>query len=197
MARVVGIVGSYRKGGVTAAAVEAVLEGARESGAETQTFFLSEKHLEFCTNCRDCTQKAGPERGTCRREDDMEQMVQAIEAADGVVLGSAVNYGSVTALFRMFMERLTVFSYWPWGQPLPKLRKHSSRKAVLVASAGMPRPLIPWFTEVVSPLRWAAKQLGAKPVGHLWLGPHAWQPHCRLSAPDVEHARRLGRKLAR
>ncbi len=196
MASVVGIVGSYRKGGVTATAVEAVLEGARANGAKTQTFFLNEKHLEFCTNCGKGTQKAGPERGVCGREDDMDQMLRAIEAADGVVLGSAVNYSSVTALFRMFMERLTVFSYWPWGQPLPRLRKRRSRKAILVASAGMPRHLIPWLSEVESPLRWAAKQLGAKPVGNLWLGPHAWQPHCRLSARDVEQARKLGRKLA-
>jgi multimeric flavodoxin WrbA len=63
--RVVAIVGSYRKGGVTETAVEAILEGARAKGADTQFIRLSDHPLEFCTNCRRCTQDPGEARGTC------------------------------------------------------------------------------------------------------------------------------------
>jgi multimeric flavodoxin WrbA len=63
--KVVAIVGSYRKGGAIDAAVEAILEGAREKGAQTHTLYLTEQHIEFCTHCRQCAQEPGEERGKC------------------------------------------------------------------------------------------------------------------------------------
>ena len=63
--KVVAIVGSYRKGGAIDTAVEAVLEGAREKGAQTHTIYLTDQHIEFCTNCRKCTQPPGEERVKC------------------------------------------------------------------------------------------------------------------------------------
>ena len=109
-------------------AVEAVLEGAREKGAETRTFHLTEQHIEFCTNCRQCTQTPGEERGQCAQQDDLEPMLEEIEAADAVVLASPVNYYNVTAIFRRFLERLLGYTYWPWGQAAPKGRKTKAGK---------------------------------------------------------------------
>ncbi len=62
---VVAVVGSYRTGGATESAVEAVLEGARAKGAETRIFHLRDQHIEFCRNCRACTQAPGTERVRC------------------------------------------------------------------------------------------------------------------------------------
>jgi multimeric flavodoxin WrbA len=196
MSKVVGIVGSYRRTGIAVAAVEAVLEGARENGATTNLIRLSESNLGFCTNCRNCAQEPGPERGRCGQLDDLESILREVEDADSVVLGSAINYGGVIAVFRKFMERLTGFFYWPWGQPMPQLRLQASRKAVLVASSGMPGYFIPLFTDVARTLRRTATMLGAKPVSTLWLGRYGWRLDCRLLEADVERARSLGRKLA-
>jgi NAD(P)H-dependent FMN reductase len=195
--KVVAIVGSYRKGGTTDSAVEAILEGAREKGAQTQTYYLVCQHLEFCTNCRECTQTPGPERGKCKQQDDLEMILTDIEAADAVVLGSSINYGGVTAVFRKFMERLIGFSYWPWGKSMPKPRKKVlTRKAVLVASSGMPGFFIPLFTGVARTLRLTAKMLGAKPVASLWIGLSALEQNHPLPAAVKERARRIGSKLA-
>jgi len=196
-ARVVAIVGSYRSGGIADRTVEAVLEGARAMGARTRTFHLTEQHIEFCRNCRQCTQQPGVERGPCRQEDDLEPMLKEIEAADAVVLASPVNYYNVTALFRRFLERLLGYVYWPWGQNGPALRnKLRKRKAVLVASAGMPGFLIPLATGAARALRLAAKMIGAKPVGKMWIGLAAGEPHHELSPRTRERARQLGRRLA-
>ena len=104
-------------------------------------------------------------------------MLNAIEAADAVVLASPVNYYNVTALFRRFLERLLGYVYWPWGQngPAPRSKKQP-RKAVLVASAGMPGFLIPLATGAARALRLAARMLGAKTVGKLWIGLTAGEP---------------------
>jgi NAD(P)H-dependent FMN reductase len=196
-ARVVAIVGSYRSGGATDRAVEAVLEGARVLGAQTRTFHLTEQHIEFCRNCRECTQQPGVERGPCKQKDDLEAILKEIEAADAVVLASPVNYYNVTAIFRRFLERLLGFTYWPWGQNGPAMRnKRKLRKAVLVAAAGMPGFLIPLTTGAARALRLAAQMLGAKPVGKLWVGLAADKPRPTLSPRTVERARRLGMKLA-
>jgi multimeric flavodoxin WrbA len=177
--------------------VEAVLEGARAKGAETRTFHLRDQHIEFCKNCRACTQTPGTERVRCGQEDDLEPMLREIEAADAVVLASPVNYYNVTAIFRRFLERLLGFMYWPWGQNGPALRsKVRPRKAVLLAAAGMPGFLIPLATGAPRAVQLAAGMMGAKPVGKLWIGLTAGKPDYTLSERTRERARRLGAMLA-
>jgi putative NADPH-quinone reductase len=195
--KVVAIVGSYRKGGTIDQAVEAVLEGARARGAVTQTIRLSERQIEFCTNCRQCMQAPGEERGKCVQHDEMEPILAGIEAADAVVLGSPVNAFNTTAIFRRFMERLVGYGYWPWGQNAPVARtKRRPRKAVLVASSAAPGFLIPLATGAPRALGLAATLLGAKPVGKLWIGFAAREQHQQLTDKTRERARRLGLKLA-
>jgi len=195
--KIVAVVGSYRKDGAIDQAVEAVLEGARGKGAQTHTIYLTDRHIEFCTNCRQCTQAQGTERVKCVQQDDLESILTEIEAADAVVIASPVNYWNATALFRRFLERLLGNIYWPWGQNSPRPRsKRQPRKALLVASAGMPGFLIPLFTGTAKALRLAAQSLGAKPVGSLWIGLVAGEPHPRLSARTLKRARRMGMKLA-
>jgi len=197
MTKVVAVVGSYRKGGTIDAAVEELLAAAREKGAETVTFYLGEKHIEFCTNCRECMQAPGEARGKCKLHDDLEPMLEAIDEADAVVLGSPVNCYNVTAIFRRLMERLVGSAYWPWGQDAPKGRNRKpNKKAVLVASSGAPGILIPLATGAARALRITAEMLGAKTVGRLWIGLAAHKPHQQLSPHIREKARRLGRKLA-
>ena len=194
--KVVAIVGSYRKGGTVDNAVEAVLEGAREKGAETVTFYLTDKHIEFCTNCRECTQLPGEARGKCKQQDDLEPMLKEIEAADAVVLGAPVNFFNVTAIFRRFMERLVGYAYWPWGKAAPKGRNAKvDKKAVLVASSAAPGIFIPLATGASRALKSTAALFGAKTVGRLWIGLVGDEPHPTLSARNRERARRLGRKL--
>lgn len=196
--KIVAIVGSYRKGGTTDTAVEAILAGAREKGAETHTIYLVLQHLEFCTNCRRCTQEPGAERGKCPHQDDLESILAETEGADALVLASPVNQGNVTAITRLFLERLTGNGYWPWGRPAPAMRRKSyPRKAALVASCAMPLGfLIPLLTGTAWALRRMAELLGAHTVAHLWIGGAALQPHIPLSEKHLQQARQIGLRLA-
>jgi multimeric flavodoxin WrbA len=175
-----------------------VLEGARAAGAETKKIYLMDRDIRFCRNCRKCTQVGGKMRGKCDQPDGLEALLQEIESADGLVLGSPVNYFNVTALFRQFMERLLGYMYWPWGSKLgPLLReKQKTKRAVLVASAASPALLIPLTTSATRALKTTARMLGAKPVGKLWIGLVAVQPHEALTARTRARAVRLGAKLA-
>lgn len=194
--KVVAIVGSYRKGGAIDSAVDAVLDGAREKGAETSKIYLMEKHIEFCRNCRACTQEPGEERSRCSIEDDLESILTEIEAADAVVLAAPVNYWNVTAIFRCFLERLLGYVYWPWGKASPRGRsKKFPRKAALISSSAMPGFLLPWATGAPGALKVAAKSLGAKPVARMWLGLVSLQEQPRHSQRILARARAIGMKL--
>lgn len=195
--RVVAIIGSYRKGGVVDQAVQAILAGARSKGADTQTLYLSDLHVEFCTNCRNCTQEPGERRGICPQNDDLEKILVQIEAADAVVLASPVNCRNVTAIFRRFMERLLGYAYWPWGNPAPMVRNRiPSRRAALVASSAAPGFLIPLATGAGRALSVTARMLGAVPVGKLWIGFAAKRLDQAPSRRVLAHARRIGMRLA-
>ena len=63
--RITAIVGSYRKDGIIDTAIDEFLASAREEGAEVEKIYLIDKHIEFCTNCRTCTQQDGERRGQC------------------------------------------------------------------------------------------------------------------------------------
>ncbi|MGB9826100.1 MAG: flavodoxin family protein, partial [Desulfofundulus sp.] len=90
--KVVGIIGSPRRGGNTETLVERVLAGAAAAGAETQVFRLNEMNIRGCQACYYCK-----EHGRCRQEDDMVQIYRALLEADGIVLGSPIYMGYVTA----------------------------------------------------------------------------------------------------
>jgi multimeric flavodoxin WrbA len=184
--RVLAVVGSYRKGGTVDTTVDAVLAGARERGAETNKIYLIDQHIEYCRNCRACTQEEGSARGTCAIHDDVAAILAEIDSADALVLGSPVNFYNVTAVFRTFLERLAGSVYWPWGQMAPKPRsKAMPRKAALIASSAAPGFLIPFATGVPKALRSAAECLGARPVAKLWIGSAAQSTKPQLSAQEL------------
>ncbi len=194
---ILAIVGSYRKGGIIERAVDEILASAKEMGAVTRKITLLDKRLAFCTNCRSCTQVAGVNYGVCILDDDMGALLQEIERADALVLASPMNAGTVTAIMKVFIERLVCTAYWPWGAPAPKARRPGkSKRAILVASSAAPAILARLTGDVIKRLKYAAMLLGAKTVGTLFIGLAAQQQHQELSKRTIDKAQKLGRKLA-
>lgn len=171
--RVLIINGSYRENGVTDTMLAAAAAELRRHGAEIDEVVLREHRLSFCTNCRSCMQAPGETPGHCVLDDDMAAIIGRIEAADAYILASPVNFGSVTAGFKQFMERLAVYAYWPEGDPAPTYRKaecEPKKKALVVSSSAAPGPLGRVVFSSLRQLRSTAKLFGAKTVGTLFTG---------------------------
>jgi multimeric flavodoxin WrbA len=195
--RVTAIVGTYRKGGVIDSAVDEILSAAKAAGAETAKIYLLDKHIEFCTNCRACTQQEGPQRGTCPTADDMGAILDEIEQSHAVVLASPMNFWTVTALMKRFIERLVCYAYWPWGARGPRPRnREGTKRAVVIATSAAPAPLARLMSRMVGLLKTAARLLGAKKIDVLFVGLVAGQPRTDIGDRARARARRLGRKLA-
>ncbi len=195
--KLTAIVGSYRKGGVIDRVVEEVLASAREHGADADKICLLDKRIEFCTNCRHCTQLEGRQRGQCVIADEMGSLLDTIEHSDALVLASPMNFGTVTALMKRFIERLTPFAYWPWGMAAPKMRlEQKTKRAVIVASSAAPAFLARLSSSMVGLLKKAALTVGARPIGVMFVGLAARQAQQPLSDRTRKKARLLGERLA-
>lgn len=195
--KIVAVVGSYRKGGIIDSAVDQILNAAAEQGARVHKIYLLDKHIEFCSNCRSCTQDQGDRRGYCAIRDDMAEVLDELESADGIVLGSPMNFFSVTALTKRFIERLVCYAWWPWGDRIPKVRSSKRpRSAVLLLSCAMPAFMARLLGGAPRVLKTAAAILGARTVGFLIIGQVAQQEHEALPARVQKKAHRLGVKLA-
>jgi len=195
--KILALVGSYRKGGTIDSAVDEILAAAREADAATAKIYLIDKQLEYCTNCRACTQEEGDGHGRCVLDDDMEEILAEISGADALVLASPVNVGTVTAVMKTFLERLVCFAYWPWGQPAPKMRNPvPNKRALLVVSSAAPALITRWLTATAGILRKGAAFLGARAIGTLFIGLAAGQAHRELSTGVLRKARKMGKKLA-
>ena len=70
-AKILTIVGTYRKGGIIDTAGEEILASAQDAGAEIEKVYLIDKHIEFCTNCRIRTHVEGYQAGVCALKDGL------------------------------------------------------------------------------------------------------------------------------
>jgi len=196
--RITAIVGSYRKGGIIDQAVDEMLAAAREAGAETSKIYLVDTRIEFCSNCRLCSQQNGAARGVCPIVDPMGELLDQVEASDAIILASPTNFATVTALMKRFIERLVCYAYWPWGAAAPKARSRDlPRRAVLVASSAAPALLARLGTSIVRVLKQAAGLLGARTVGVLFIGCAARQNRQDPGERVRRQARLLGKRLVR
>ena len=194
---IVAVVGTYRKGGVIDTAVDQILKAAQDGGAQTSKIYLIDKHVEFCTNCRDCMQNSGPDRGVCRHHDDMVAILDQLESANALVIASPINCYNVTAVTRKFMERLIVYGYWPWGQGAPKFRvTRPDKKALIVTASAAPAFIGKFFYRpALTALKSIAQCLRAKVVKRLYFGLVAQHPDSTLNEKDLARAYKAGVKL--
>ncbi len=103
---IIGINSSPHRGGHTATLLRAVLDGARQQGADTEEIFLPDYDIQFCRGCFACMSA-----GTCPLRDDFEELKQKLAAADGIVLGSPNYAFGPNAMMKRLIERFGMFEY--------------------------------------------------------------------------------------
>ena len=104
--RLLAINGSPRKGWNTATLLNKAMEGAASQGALTELIHLYDLNYKGCISCFACKRKGGKSYGKCAYEDDLTPVLEKIEMADAVVLGSPIYFSNVTGELRSLMERM-------------------------------------------------------------------------------------------
>jgi multimeric flavodoxin WrbA len=120
--KVLAFNGSPRKTWNTATLLTKALEGAASQGAETELIHLYDLNFRGCTSCFACKRKGGKSYGRCAMKDDLTPILEKIESADAIILGSPIYLGAATGEMRSFMERI-VFPYIVYDENYSSLFK--------------------------------------------------------------------------
>lgn len=106
----IAVNGSPRKTANTATLLRHALEGAAEKGAQTELVHLYDLAARGCVSCFACKEIGGTSYGRCAVRDKLAPLLERIAAADVLVLGTPVYFGTETGAMRSLLERL-LFPY--------------------------------------------------------------------------------------
>jgi multimeric flavodoxin WrbA len=102
--KVLGIVGSPRKGGNSDDLVDRVLEGAKSRGTEVEKIYLRDLEIHPCQGAFSCEAAQ-----RCILPDDMQKVYPKLREATGIVIGTPIYMGDVAAPLLNFLDRCRPF----------------------------------------------------------------------------------------
>jgi multimeric flavodoxin WrbA len=101
--KVIAINGSPRQKGNTYHSLNKVMEALESEGIATELAQMGGGHYHGCIACYKCVDKK--DRQCHGPKDDMRELIAKITEADGVLIGSPVYFGSVTAEVKALIDR--------------------------------------------------------------------------------------------
>lgn len=135
MKKIIAINGSPRSGWNTDILVREAAAGAASTGAEVEVIDLyGLEKFTGCVSCFGC--KTEGHWGQCICRDGLYDGLEKIRQADGLILGSPVYLGDISAGLRALYERL-IFQYITYKS---EARSYNARKipAVLIVTSNVP-----------------------------------------------------------
>jgi NAD(P)H-dependent FMN reductase len=141
--KIVVVNASPRKGWNTDTLVSETARGAESAGAEVVKFDLY--RLEKFTGCISCFGcKREKFKGHCICRDGLTPVLDAIRAADGLIIGSPNYLGELSASFRALYERL-IFQNLTYNAETPCCNEHPI-PVLLVLTSNAPEG---YYTDLV------------------------------------------------
>jgi len=102
--KVLGISGSPRTDGNTDIAIRTALTVLAESGIETEFLSLADRPVKPCRGCGLCAKQ---EEARCVQNDPaFEGLIEKFDAAEGILVGSPVYFGSATPQTMSLLDRV-------------------------------------------------------------------------------------------
>jgi multimeric flavodoxin WrbA len=129
--KILGIAGSPRRGGNTDTLLERFMAGAASKGAECKTLVVCNMKINGCFHCDACVAK-----GQCRVQDDMQIVYKEMEAADGIVWTSPLQFMSVAAQLKAVIDRCQALWVRKYILKVPPLTDPKPRKGFFISVGG-------------------------------------------------------------
>jgi len=98
--KIVGILGSARKGGNTEVLLDLALEEARKNGVLTDKISLRDKSIAPCDGCLGCVKT-----GKCVIEDDGQEIYGKMLESEGIIWATPVYFWSMSGQTKTLMDR--------------------------------------------------------------------------------------------
>ena len=159
--KVIGINGSPRKKWNTATLVQDALDGAAEAGAETELFNLYDLDFRGCTSCFAC-KRIGLEEHGCAMRDGLTPVLDAIDGANALVVGSPIYFNGLSAMTDAFLERL-LFPRVSYGNG-PSFCEHPVRMAYVYTMNVTEEQLAHYGIDINRFRRFTRRLTGSEPL---------------------------------
>lgn len=104
--KVLGISGTPRAGGNSEVLLKSALEPFYEAGWDVCEILLSEKTIGNCTGCETC-----PVTHSCVINDDMDEIYNAFEECDAIIIAAPVYWRNVPAGLKALFDRTYAVGY--------------------------------------------------------------------------------------
>ncbi len=99
--RVLILSASPRKGGNSDLLCDQFIRGAKETGNQAEKIFLRDKKINYCLGCGTCQEKGAK----CVQKDDMAEVLDAMIAADVIVMATPVYFYTMNAQMKKLIDR--------------------------------------------------------------------------------------------
>ncbi|GMB02012.1 flavodoxin family protein [Pelosinus sp. IPA-1] len=100
--KVVAFNGSPTKEGNTYHAIKGVAQELEAEGIEVEIVHVGNKVIRGCTACGGCVRNQNEK---CVIGDEVNEWIQKMKEADGIILGSPVHYSGIGATMKAFLDR--------------------------------------------------------------------------------------------
>lgn len=124
--KVVAINGSPKAEGNTFHALKVLTEELEKQGIETEIIQIGNKNIRGCLACGACYMNKNEK---CAIEDGVNEVIQKMKKADGIVIGSPVYYASIAGTMKSFLDR----AFYVAGAGNDGLFRHKVGASVAVA----------------------------------------------------------------
>ncbi|MGL4970017.1 MAG: flavodoxin family protein [Cetobacterium sp.] len=102
--KVVAFNGSPREKGNTYFALKMVAEELEKEGVEVEIVHVGNKIIRGCVGCNGCARNRD-EKCVLEADNYVNEWVQKIKSADGILLGSPVHFAAMSATMKSFLDR--------------------------------------------------------------------------------------------
>jgi multimeric flavodoxin WrbA len=100
--KVVAFNGSPKKEGNTYHALKVVSEELEKEGIEVEIVHVGNKTIRGCLACNACARNKDEK---CIIDDEVNEWIQKMKEADGIILGSPVHYSAIAGTMKSFLDR--------------------------------------------------------------------------------------------
>ncbi|HCY83798.1 MAG TPA: flavodoxin family protein [Desulfobacteraceae bacterium] len=101
--KVVGFNGSARKKGNTVGSLNSVFAELEKAGIETELIHVGKEKVRGCIACYGCAKNQ--DEACTLKDDPVNEWIQKMKAADGILLGSPVYFSGVAGTMKSFLDR--------------------------------------------------------------------------------------------
>lgn len=181
--KVIAFNGSPRKEGNTYHALNMVGEELKSAGIEFEIVQIGSKAIRGCMACNMCAKNR--DEKCVLPGDEVNDAIQLIKEADGVIFGSPVHYSAMGGTMKCFMDRV----FYTAGMNGNLFRHKVGASVVAVRRSGG----IPTFSMMNNYINYAEMIM---PASNYWNVIHGTKPgECHEDAEGVQIMKTLGKNM--